>query len=258
MDINIIVHDLLNAGVTTGGNAGEDGENSGGLAITILARMLEKALEDYVLKEDFSEFVNQLKALQTIVNQAVTTLETVKAESASASKNADNALTIALDVKARMDKLVLNPPKDGKSAFEIANDLRPEGHKFESEQDWIDYIENIREEKILQVLSQTRIYIQDKALTIRVKPADWIHSKDSNGGYTCTLHDSKIKANQDIELINCRGGSKKFFDIMKRAVCDSMADGEICIYIPECDAPADTVELDFILRECVLKKEAKA
>lgn len=66
MDINLIVHDLLDVGLNEGGGTGSGG-GGGALSMKILTRMLERALQDYTLKSDYIALEKRVARLEQLL-----------------------------------------------------------------------------------------------------------------------------------------------------------------------------------------------
>lgn len=242
MDVNIVVHDLLNSGV--------DGTP---VPIKMFERVIEKALEDYVVKKDHLALEVRVENLETNSEDTASTLDYLREQCRTAAMNASTAQTTANDALAAVDSLTSHPPKDGASAFEIANSLRPEDEQFKNEQEWINYIEEVRADSLERILNGKWIYTDVKPLSVTIEPQDWHYCDDSTGGFTYVIKNINIKKNQDVDLSSTNVKDKALLRILAAATCDSMADGRFTIRIPKCDRPSVTIKLGFNLKEYVLE-----
>ena len=67
MDINLILHELLNSDFCGGGGSGEGGSGGGVLSIKTFARMLEQALQEYTLKSDYIALEERVARLERLL-----------------------------------------------------------------------------------------------------------------------------------------------------------------------------------------------
>lgn len=204
---------------------------------------------------DTNEYIPAIRQLKTDTKSIIGAINYLHGQYQTAILNANTAQRVAYDSKAVVDTFMANPPKDGKSAFEIANELRPAGFKFKDEREWIDSFDSLKAETLKATLKSMRIYTNLKSLTVTISPEEWHHRSDKDGGYTYTVNDISIKSNQAVELATCDTSDRALFKLIARATCDSINDGEMTIRIPEGNRPDSNIRVGFILKEYVLKGE---
>ena len=208
---------------------------------------------------DTNEFIPELSQLTTDTKSVLGALNYLHGQLRTAILNANSAQRVANDAKAVVESFTANPPKDGKSAYEIANDLRPEGNKFKNEQDWVDSLEGIKEETLQKTMEEKMdISVKHKKLSVTIEPQEWHHRSDKGGGFTYTIENNIIKKNHDVTLDKCRVDDPAIHNLLVEATCDSITDGEIVLRIPECERPTIAIELEFSLREYVIEKKENA
>ena len=201
---------------------------------------------------DTNEYIPELRQLITDSKSITGAINYLHGQLQTFIQNTNNALQVSYDAKAVVDTFMENPPKDGKSAYEVANSLRPEGSKFKSEMEWINSLGELKGEALQNTLGRMRIFVESSLLTVRIFTNDWRACEDANNGFTFTIRDEAIKKNQEIQLVNCETDTKAFFKILAQLTCDSISDGEMVIHIPKC-RDLENANLGFYLVEYVLK-----
>lgn len=204
---------------------------------------------------DTNEFIPKLSQLTTDAKSVLGAINYLHGQYRTAILNANTAQRVANDAKAVVDAFMAKPPKDGKSAYEIANELRPEGAKYKNEREWIESLDEVKESAVKNAISHMRIFTETTSLTKTISPQNWHHRSDKGGGFTYIIQDSRIKKDCDVDLVSCDVTDKDVFNIMTQITCDNIADGEMTIRIPECDRPGMEVTLDFVLKQYVLKED---
>lgn len=103
---------------------------------------------------DTNEFIPELRQLTTDNKSVTGAINYLHGQYKTAILNANTAQRVANDAKAVVDAFMVDPPKNGKSAFEIANELQPEGFKYRNEQEWLDSLEEVRESTIEKAIQK--------------------------------------------------------------------------------------------------------
>lgn len=205
---------------------------------------------DILTKElDINEFIPEARQIKTNTKNVIGAINYLHGQYQTAILNANEAQRTANNVKTIVDEFMANPPKDGKSAFEIANELQPEDAKFKDEQEWVDSIQEIKAD----TLEKTQVVPVYHSISTAIAPSDWVRSDSTAGGYTYTIQNELIKSNQDIELIDCQT-DENLMDAVSQITCDSVAKGKFTIHIPGANAPDSKIELTFNLKEYVLRE----
>lgn len=221
------------------------------------AAFLQNQAEILTREIDTNEYIPEVRQIKTDSKSIVGAINYLHGQLLSAILNANSAQRVANDTKSTIDVFLANPPQNGKSAFEIANEHRPEGSKYKSEQEWVDSFEKMRADTLKEILDNMRIHLDVKQLVVNIDPEEWHHCEDVRGGYTCVIQDASIRKNQDVELVDCLTDSSDLFDSLVAATCASIADGEMTLRIPEDCKPEFNAELTFNLKEYILEGETE-